>query len=116
MTDGLHTGDLGFLDESGYLRLTGRANRFAKVHGVRVSLDEIESLLRLDRRVAAIAPGDDRVLVLVEDGEDLECDALRHQLAEALRVSSLSIRIRAVPSIPTKTNGKTDYARLAEIV
>jgi acyl-CoA synthetase (AMP-forming)/AMP-acid ligase II len=114
LTDGLHTGDLGYLDERGYLRLTGRTNRFAKIHGVRVSLDEVESLLGLDRPVAAIARGDNRVLVLVESPEDLELEAVRDTLADALRVSPASIEVRAIPSIPTKTNGKTDYSKLSE--
>lgn len=115
LTDGLHTGDLGYLDERGYLRLTGRANRFAKVHGVRVSLDEVEGLLHLDRPVAAVARGDNQVLVIVEGDGNFEAETICDTLAEALRISPASIRVRAIPSIPTKTNGKTDYTKLAEL-
>lgn len=38
----LYTGDIGYLDDDGYLYITGRKNRIAKPQGVRISLDEIQ--------------------------------------------------------------------------
>ena len=35
--------DVGVLDSDGFLRLTGRTKRIAKVFGLRVSLDEVEA-------------------------------------------------------------------------
>lgn len=42
----LHTGDIGYLDCEGYLYLTGRKAGYAKVMGKRISLAELEEILR----------------------------------------------------------------------
>lgn len=39
------TGDLGYLDEEGYLFITGRLKRFVKIAGEMISLPFIESIL-----------------------------------------------------------------------
>jgi long-chain acyl-CoA synthetase len=41
----LSTGDVGYVDKDGFYFIVGRNKRFAKVFGLRVSLDEIEELL-----------------------------------------------------------------------
>lgn len=41
----LHTGDLGYIDSSGYAFITGRKSRFIKIKGVRFGLDYLEKLL-----------------------------------------------------------------------
>jgi acyl-CoA synthetase (AMP-forming)/AMP-acid ligase II len=111
MEDGLHTGDLGSLDDRGYLTLSGRINRFAKIHGIRVSLDEVETMVSGYGPCAAVEGGENRILVVVLQAKDT--DAIRNDLIEKLRLSPSSVVVRMVDALPTKANGKPDYAKIA---
>jgi acyl-CoA synthetase (AMP-forming)/AMP-acid ligase II len=50
--DRFHTGDLGALDDAGFLRFEGRALAFTKCASQMVDLVEIENVLRRHPRVA----------------------------------------------------------------
>jgi acyl-coenzyme A synthetase/AMP-(fatty) acid ligase len=84
--DTLDTGDVGYLDEDGYLFLTGRTKRIAKVSGVRLSLDDVEGMLSEYGPVAVVASATERLAVFF------------------VRVENL----------PILASGKTDYRALAE--
>lgn len=107
----LETGDLGRLDESGYLTLTGRKSRFSKVFGLRISLDEVEQRVR-ERGPAAAAAAPDRIVVFREGGDPAEDEALRLELARAWRIDHSAFEIRRVAALPLKPSGKVDYDRL----
>lgn len=110
----LLTGDLGFLDEDGYLHLTGRSQRFAKVAGLRLSLDEIERQLEPPCLVAAVEKGES-VIVFHEEGFDEPLKAQAKRLAAEYGVPAASFRMRALPAMPLKPSGKVDYAALKAI-
>jgi acyl-CoA synthetase (AMP-forming)/AMP-acid ligase II len=113
LKEGLHTGDLGYLDDRGYLTLTGRANRFAKVHGTRVSLDDIERMLSGYGPSAAVEAGENKVVVVVLQAKDTEM--IQAELVERLRLSPSAIIVRATDVLPIKANGKIDYAKITGI-
>jgi acyl-CoA synthetase (AMP-forming)/AMP-acid ligase II len=113
----LRTGDLGYLDD-GFLYITGRIKRIAKLLGYRVSLDEVEQMFAgLDGESAVIAP-DDRIVVCVvtHSTPDGRFEAERRRVVAMLGVPDPYVRLAAVPSLPRTPNGKPDYRALAAVL
>jgi acyl-CoA synthetase (AMP-forming)/AMP-acid ligase II len=107
----LHTGDLGHLDDEGFLFLTGRCKRIGKVFGVRVNLDDVEGALAPHGAVAAVA-GDDRIHVFVEGADAAVARAVRGELADRLDTHFSGLDVRGLDRLPLLPTGKVDYRSL----
>jgi acyl-[acyl-carrier-protein]-phospholipid O-acyltransferase/long-chain-fatty-acid--[acyl-carrier-protein] ligase len=122
----LKTGDLGRLDEDGFLYIEGRLSRFSKIGGEMVPHEAIESkivdLLGLsgrDERPIAIMGVEDEAkgeaLVLLS-AVDIDLAELRKKLHEA-GVPNLWVpkRVQRVDSIPVLASGKLDLKKCKEV-
>ena len=107
----LRTGDMGYLDSEGFLFLTGRSKRIAKVFGLRVNLDEIEARLR-EQGPAAVVGGQDRIWAFCAFGSDETVAALAESFARDYRLHRSALRFRHIDEIPTTSSGKTDYRQV----
>ena len=111
----LETGDLGRLDAEGFLYLTGRTKRFAKIAGYRLGLDEIEQELFAVCPVACLDLGE-KIAVAHEQESETALKSRIRELADNYKVPSSSFALRKVAQIPRGASGKIDYARLKDLV
>jgi acyl-coenzyme A synthetase/AMP-(fatty) acid ligase len=105
----LATGDLARRDAEGYYYIVGRKNRFLKMFGNRVGLDEVERLLkdRFPGTDCACAGRDDQMYVFATAGAPLE--EMKRYLAETTGLYHTSLRLCEIPEIPKNEAGKTLY-------
>lgn len=102
----LATGDLAKRDVEGDYRITGRRSRFAKLFGLRISLDEVET-----KMIAVGAPGlaasNDQFLALgVGSGQGA---GLIEALSAAYDLPLSAFRVSEWDDLPTLPSGKPDY-------
>jgi len=105
----LSTGDQAYADADGYFFLNGRLKRFLKIHGVRVSLDKIESMLK-NKSLDGIATGkDDHLSIYSSNISADQIGPLRIEIAEYIGIHFSSISITKINNIPLLASGKVDY-------
>ncbi len=117
----LYTGDLGYLDEDGYLFIVGRKKEMVIVGGFNVYPREIEELLCAHDEVleAAVVGAPDeyrgeqlRAYVGLRPGSRLDQEQLRAYCAENLVKYKVPAVIEIMPALPRTTVGKIDKKAL----
>ncbi|PYL99190.1 MAG: AMP-dependent synthetase [Verrucomicrobia bacterium] len=121
----LKTGDIGRLDEDGFLYIEGRLSRFSKIGGEMVPHEVVEQkiitalgLEGSERRIAICGVPDEAKgeALLLLTADPIEMDKLRAALNEA-GVPNLWIPKRSVvvENIPLLASGKLDITRCQEL-
>ena len=117
------TGDIVTVDELGFVRIVGRAKRFAKIAGEMVSLGSVEkavtSLWPANQHAVIAVPDDKKgeQLVLVTDRADAGRPALlEHFRAQGLAELLLPRQVKVVDKLPLLGTGKTDYVAVKALV
>lgn len=107
----LHTGDLGRLDEDGFLWLSGRMSRIGKAFGVRVNLDAVEHVVAGIAVAAAVAAGD-RITIWCEGLDRARVAEVVAAVTGGLGIHRLGMRVEPVDRLPRLPSGKIDYRAL----
>lgn len=104
------TGDIGKVDQNGFLYLLGRIKRFIKITGIRISLDEVENLLNQEKKFGICACiGYDNQLQVVCEGKIESNQEIKEYLNTRLRINKKFIDVFLIDRLPRNSYGKIDY-------
>lgn len=112
--DILHTGDVAYMDDDGCIFLKGRIARFIKILGKRISLDDIEKLIKnkfVNIEVACIGTDDNLTVFYSKVEKDLK-ENIKNILSDDLKIPSKFITCEYIEDIPVNDAGKIMYAQL----
>lgn len=109
----LYTGDIVRRDSDGCYFIIGRKKRFLKIFGLRIGLDEIETLVKERFKTDCVCMGNDELLKIVitaANGDDVvrfieEKTGLFHQCIKVIKLEA----------IPHAESGKVDMNKLNEL-
>jgi acyl-CoA synthetase (AMP-forming)/AMP-acid ligase II len=113
--DALRTGDLARRTEAGLYEIVGRRARFAKVLGLRIDLEHLERRLA-ERSIEAFCTSDDeRVVIAVRGGPEVEA-AARAVVHGATGLPPSRVTVTVWSSLPRLPNGKPDHCAITRAV
>ncbi|MBR8826768.1 MAG: non-ribosomal peptide synthetase [Gomphosphaeria aponina SAG 52.96 = DSM 107014] len=119
----LKTGDLGYLDEDGYLFLQGRLKEIINRGGNNISPQEIDNLLlklpEIKEAVTFPIPhqslGEDVIsAVVLEENAKINVEEIKKYLTESLAEFKIPSKIIIVPEIPKVKTGKSQRFKLKD--
>jgi len=118
-----HTGDIGFLDNEGYMHVTGRKKNMIKSGGISIYPEEIEEVLSVYPGLADVAViacrhpewGESvKALVVPKAGTTLDPDGIIRFCKERLANYKAPKSVEVVASLPRTALGKIDRGKLAQ--
>lgn len=111
----LATGDLAKRDADGFYHIVGRLKRFIKIHGNRISLDEVERRIQ-QRGILAYATGhDDRLIVALADTRAIPSE-LAAAIAKEYKLHHSVVQVVSCRKVPLTSSGKVNYSELIETI
>ncbi|HEX2270345.1 MAG TPA: amino acid adenylation domain-containing protein [Pyrinomonadaceae bacterium] len=116
------TGDLGRLLDDGNLELLGRKDQQVKIRGVRVELEELNSVVRSFPGVKEVAvidrkdtSGGNFLCAYLVGNDDLSLDSLRAYLQERLPGAMVPSAFVVMEKLPRTVSGKIDRRALPHL-
>ncbi len=113
----LHTGDVARRRPDGLFEVIGRRNRWAKVFGLRIDLDQVERVYARAGHVVLCADGGDRLLLAVDTSakplSDDAAAAMTRLARDEIGLPPRAVQVLRLDAVPRLPNGKPDYRTLA---
>ena len=106
----LMTGDVAKRDCDFFYYIVGRKKRFIKLFGIRVNLDEMESLIKNVICDCACTGQDDKLVVYITDQKKLK--KINRYVSEKTGINHRGFIVKYIHEIPRNTSGKIIYSRL----
>jgi len=116
------TGDMGYMDEEGYLWHIGRMRRFVKIGGEMVSLIRVENVLEeilpdgIQCCIVEIPDPIKGCKIVAAVTEKIDEKSTLKKLAEKLPPISMPKQFVVMPEFPKMGNGKIDFRTITEMV
>ncbi|MGE5719190.1 MAG: AMP-binding protein [Nocardioidaceae bacterium] len=120
VTSSLRTGDVARRTPEGLFEIVGRRNRFAKIFGLRIDLDEVERVYADEGLLVACAaadgPAGERLVVAVsDDAAPVDASRVAAVAKEHVGLPPGAVAVRPVREVPRLPNGKPDYRAVAAL-
>ena len=104
----LQTGDLAKRDADGYYFITGRKNRFLKLFGIRVSLDDVEQIVITAFNVECACSGNDEKMIILITEKNLE-KQISDLIVTKTGLFHRAFSVLYVEKIPRNESGKVVF-------
>ena len=109
------TGDVGYIDNDGFLYITGRLKRFIKVNGHNVNLDDLEKKLADQNESIALIGCENSISICYTDNSIKPGYLIEFACSQTILNRRNFVEV-GLAEIPRLSNGKVDYNRLESIV
>ena len=110
----LFTGDFAKRDKDGFYYITGRKNRYLKMFGLRINLDEVEQQIKSQNIDSACLGKDDNLKVLITNSQ--KKSFVTNFLTQNLGINKSHLSISIVKKIPKNLDGKILYSNLQNLI
>lgn len=109
----LYTGDIVRRDADGCYFIIGRKKRFLKIFGLRIGLDEIETLVKEEFETDCVCAGNDELIkIVITTGN--ESDVLRF-IEGKTGLFHQCIKVIKIEAIPHTESGKVDMNKISSL-